>query len=237
MTENFLRMKYILLFFLFITKLTFGQEIETLTISYYLGFDCSYEKDGEELRGACINEVTCEYKPNSKKYKLINYNRKEIFRPWDGGFQPNIIEDSIHKMNSKKSINQQAFDHFLNQFSQLKKDTIYPYQLDKIGVNYLENNQLFSENRNKQYLDSVLNDGFNMFVFSTVMQRISIEFSRNEQHFTLIKSGDLYWNLIVEFENETGNFKFYDFEFDRFLFDELPKNFNGKTVLSNSAYF
>lgn len=230
-------MRYLILCTFWFYGQLYAQQIDSVCIRYYSGFDCTYGKNEDSQRGACINESVLRYCLKNKNYILTEHAIKELFLPWDNGFKPNIIQDSIDhlKVSFRNRIQADTLARFLLDLSQVKEDTIFPYQISLVTNEFLERNQI--KNNTKNSVDSVLKDGFESYLYSTVMRNIVVFFEINNQNYSLFKSENLFWILETDNGNKKLRYLIYWFDLDRFLYEVLPKNFVGRTRLITSAYF
>lgn len=242
--------------FVFVLILIFGntafsQQIDSLHVMYYVGYDCRYTIDSIELRGGCENRSEIRYNNKNRSYQIMSFVSNRKFREWSGewelkadsitgkktrnwksGFGPNLIVDSIKNLSSlrNRKISTKELDDFLRRICSIQTDTVFPYSINDIPERFLANNSISRESCEIEDIDSLLQEEFHSISMSSVIDHLSLFFKIEGVSYCLIKSSNNYdWTLLISDTDKRKQFVY--FAFDAFLLDELPKKFSGKQVL------
>ncbi len=234
-------------------KPAFSQQIDSLYVTYYAGYDCTYAIDSIELRGGCENSEIIDYHKRKQAYKVESFVSKRKFREWkgkyvsdsitdnttkkfshrwEGGFGPNLILDSIKNLSSfwNKKMATKKLDDFLRRICAIQTDTVFPYSIKDIPEWFLTSNSITRENFEISYVDSLLQEELTSISMSSVIDRLSIFFKMEGVSYCLTRSSDNYdWSLLTSDSDKRKQFVY--FAFDAFLLNELPKKFSGVEVL------
>lgn len=238
---------------LLLGKPVFSQQIDSLHLTYYTGYDCHYTIDSIELRGGCERKEKIDYHKRKQVYRVGSFISKRTFRQWEGkpvsdsiidsitkkvvhrwkgGFGPNLIVDSIENINSfpNRKMATKKLDDFLKAICSIQADSIFPYTIKDIPEQFLTSNSLTRKSCEIGYIDSLLQEELSSFSMSSVIVHLSIFFKMEGVSYCLIKSSDNYdWTLLINDSDERKQFVY--FAFDAFLLNELPKKFSGIKVL------
>ncbi len=217
----------------------FSQEIDSLSIVYSIGHDCSYTIDAKTLRGGCQKKETISYSKRNNHYKISSFKSKEIFREWKEGFRENLIEDSILTIKSigKRKLEADQLDHFLKAIYSIKSKTIFPYALEDVPLSFFENDPEKKRTTTKVQTDSILKRSFFQVTSSSVVRIFSIDFHYQGKKYSLKKSENVYWTLYFQDEKgEDRRLEFIYFDLEEFLVKNLPKKFSGTRILKGKQY-
>ncbi len=211
----------------------FSQETDSLSISYSIGYSCSYIVDSTTLRGGCMKKETIDYIKTNTRYNISSYKSKETFREWKGEFQPNLIKDSVRTVKSfgNKKMHSKPLDNFLKEITAIESDTVFPYLLKDVPVSFYGDHSEMKLTATKAETDSILENSFFQVKVSSVVTILCINFKYEGKKYSLKKAfKDAYWTLYFP-DNDEKTVRFIYFYFDRFLSKNLPGIFSGKRVL------
>ncbi len=206
---------------------------DTLLFSYYVGCDCSKTIQSELLRGGCENWQKMEYRRNGRTYKIKSAVFRESFRPWNGGFQPNLIKDSIHKpmILQNRKLSTKKLEVFLKEISSIYSDTVFAYRINEVPEKFRKKNDWSEEKRDSLQIDALIRSSLQLVVVSSVVTHFTISYQLGGKQYKLYKnSNDSGWSF-YEPGKEGSEIRFIYFGFDTFLFENLPKKFSGKRIL------
>jgi|GEM_PF-4240673 len=242
--------QFVLVLILMLGKPAFSQQIDSLHIMYYAGYDCHYTIDSIELRGGCENREIIDYHKRKQVYRVESFISKRTFRQWEGkyvsdsiidsitkkvvhrwkgGFGPNLIVDSIKSLSifRNKRIATKKLDEFLRTICAIQADSIFSYSIKDIPERFLTSNSITRENCKIGDIDSLLQEELTSISMSSVITHLNIFFKMEGVSYCLIKSSNNYdWTLLTTDLDEQKQFIY--FAFDAFLLEELPKKFSGK---------
>lgn len=232
----------------------FSQFGDSLVIRYSIGYDCHYEVESRNLRGACGNMEEISYKKQRRAYTIKSFVSKSSFREWKGrqeiiedsvthekrgnwigGFGPNLVTDSVKQpvVLNRRKLPAKSLNDFLEELVSIHSDTVFPYSVETISSVFLRKIGGQEDLRDSLEIDSLIHDSFSVLGMSTVTGYLTITFRFHGKQAYLSKdTNNPYWSLSFSGDAESEPIKVIYFAFDAFIKEKLPQKFSGRGVLN-----